>query len=123
MELTVATKVRLGTITSSPGRTPAPKRAKCKAAVPLDTARACFTPTNLAKRFSNSEVTSPMESQRDFRTRLTAFSSTEEISMSERRTFQFIGDCSGYSFSPLFPRRLAHKSFFFNLGKTSTALA
>src|SRR3989304_869375 len=103
MALTVATKVRLGTITSSPGRTLAAKRAKCRAAVPFETARACFTPINLANFFSNCEVTSPRESQRDLRTCWTALSSAEEISMSERRTFQFIRDYSGYDFSPLPP--------------------
>jgi len=42
----LATKVKAGTITSSPGRTPAALRATSSAAVPLDTATARLAPQN-----------------------------------------------------------------------------
>src|SRR5262245_47856038 len=50
-------------ITSSPGPTPSATRARCIAAVPDDTARACLAPTYSAKRRSSSAALGPVVSQ------------------------------------------------------------
>jgi hypothetical protein len=42
-----------GTITSWPGPMPRASRARCRAPVQLEVARACFIPTNRAKASSN----------------------------------------------------------------------
>ena len=47
----VATKVKLGSITSSPFLIPIAINAACNAAVPVLTAMACFTPANSANFF------------------------------------------------------------------------
>jgi len=57
--LAVATKVKSGTITSSPGPTPAANKAACNAAVPEFTAIACLTPINSANKRSNSLTLGP----------------------------------------------------------------
>src|SRR5581483_4545390 len=61
----VAANVNAGTITSSPGPTPAARYARCSAAVQLDTATACPAPTHSAKVRSNASVRGPMVSQPD----------------------------------------------------------
>jgi hypothetical protein len=54
-------EVREGTITSSPGPISSIARARCRAAVQLVIARACFAPILPAKLFSSSVVLSPIE--------------------------------------------------------------
>ena len=50
-------------ITSSPGPTPSATSARCIAAVPEETASACFAPTYSAKRRSSSAARGPVVSQ------------------------------------------------------------
>src|SRR5271166_2730858 len=59
----VAANVNEGTITSSPGPTPAARYARCRAAVQLDTAIAWRAPRCAAKASSNSAVRGPSVSQ------------------------------------------------------------
>ena len=61
--LAVATKLNEGTITSSPGPSPAARQIRCNPAVQLVTASACSTPTYSANRDSSSSVRGPMLSQ------------------------------------------------------------
>jgi hypothetical protein len=48
-------------MTSSPGFRPRPTNARCRAAVPLQVATACFTSQNPAKAFSNSLMKRPFD--------------------------------------------------------------
>ena len=57
--LAVATNVSVGTSTSSPGPTPSRSNASWSAAVPLDNAAACSTPTNVANSRSNASTCGP----------------------------------------------------------------
>ena len=57
--LAVATQVKAGTITSSPGPTPMIVMATCNAVVQFETATACFTPVNSANFRSNSATYGP----------------------------------------------------------------
>ena len=59
--LAVATKVSVGTSTSSPGSTPASSSATCSAAVPLTTATACLAPVNAARSASNRSTNLPTD--------------------------------------------------------------
>ena len=49
-------------ITSSPGPTPSASSDRCSAAVPLESAIACFAPVYAAKRSSSSAVRGPVVS-------------------------------------------------------------
>src|SRR5208337_459571 len=88
MALAVATKVRAGQRTSSPSLSPTDSQARCRAAVPLATAKACLTPKNSWNLCSNSAVLGPMESQPDLRTAVTASISSGPRVTSARGTFQ-----------------------------------
>src|SRR4051812_41999635 len=59
-------------ITSSPGPTPSATSARCIAAVPEETASACFAPTYSAKRRSSSAAFSAVVSQPERIVRATA---------------------------------------------------
>src|SRR4051794_37019120 len=59
----VAGQVSGVVITSSPGPIPSPTSARCIAAVPDETASACFAPTYAAKRRSSSSARGPVVSQ------------------------------------------------------------
>src|ERR687898_1479228 len=59
-------------ITSSPGPIPSATRVRCIAAVPEETASACFAPTYAAKRRSSSAEFGPVVSQPDRIVRVTA---------------------------------------------------
>ena len=59
--LTVATNVSAGTITSSPGPTPAASSARCSAAVPETALTALSAPWNRAKSASNSLTKRPLD--------------------------------------------------------------
>ena len=51
--------------TSSPGRTPATRRARCRAVVPLETAQAWGAPTKAANSRSNAATSGPWVTQPD----------------------------------------------------------
>src|SRR3954468_21622711 len=78
--LTVATKLSEGTITSSPGPSPAARQIRCNAAVQLVTASACSAPTYSENRDSSSSVRGPMLSQPERYTSATALISGSPIS-------------------------------------------
>src|SRR5436190_1025945 len=63
-------------ITSSPGPTPSATRARCIAAVPEETARACFAPTYSAKRRSSSAAFGPVVNHPDRIASVTAATSS-----------------------------------------------
>ena len=88
--LTLATKVRAGTITSSPGPTPAASSARCSAAVPLLTAATWRTPRYSLNASSNSAVRGPMVSQPELRQSSTASTSVSVGSTAVRGTVQVI---------------------------------
>src|SRR5450759_456100 len=90
MEFEVATKVKDGTITSSPALIPNTQWAICNAAVAFDTANACFTTRCSANSFSNCWVTGPIESHLDFNTLVTASISLSPKSMSDKGIFHSI---------------------------------
>jgi hypothetical protein len=71
----VAAKVSDGTITSSPGPTPAARYARWRAAVHEETATAWATPRCAANAASNSYVRGPSVSQPDSSTSITALTS------------------------------------------------
>src|SRR3989338_9640326 len=58
-QLAEAVKVRVGTMTSSPGPMPAAKQAAWRAAVPLETAVAYLAPTFWAIFDSNDSIVGP----------------------------------------------------------------
>ena len=86
----VATKVSDGTITSSPGPRPAARHIRCRAAVPLETAQACGTPTYSANAASNSDVRGPMLSQPERYVAATASMSASVTRTSASGTFQAV---------------------------------
>jgi hypothetical protein len=57
--LAVAAKVKVGTITSSPGPIPKANRPKCRADVPELRATQALPDTNFEKEFSNSATVLP----------------------------------------------------------------
>ena len=86
MAFTVATKVIDGTITSSPGPSPAARPCRCSAAVPLETATACAAPAYSANAASNSAMRGPMDSHPDRYVAAMASISASVISTSARGT-------------------------------------
>ena len=86
----VATKVSDGTITSSPGPRPAARHIRCRAAVPLETAQACGTPTYSANAASNSDVRGPMLSQPERYVAATDSMSASVTRTSASGTFQAV---------------------------------
>src|SRR3954466_14796373 len=74
-----ATKENGDVMTSSPAPTPAARSARCRPAVPLDTALACATPRRAAKRRSNSGTRGPSDSWPERRTSRTARSSASPM--------------------------------------------
>src|SRR3989338_7383616 len=68
MQLDEATKEKGDVIISSPGFMPAAIMAKCKPAVPLETAQAYLVPTFSAKLFSNALYCGPKLKFPEFKT-------------------------------------------------------
>ncbi len=85
--LAVATKLREGTIASSPGPRPTARQARCRATVALETASAWRVFTSPANSVSKAWVTAPMVSQRLRSTSCTAFSSASSKFKSAKGTF------------------------------------
>src|SRR3954465_13216231 len=79
-----ATNVNGGTITSSPGPTPAARYARWSAAVQLETATAWRPPTYSANTSSNSAVRGPMVSQPERRVSATAWRSSSSTRRSKK---------------------------------------
>ena len=78
-----ATKLSEGTITSSPGPHPQASSARWRAAVPLETARACRVPQKAAKACSNSCTCGPMLHQPDAMVLRAASTISESTTRSE----------------------------------------
>ena len=80
-----ATKVSDEQRTSSPGPTPARRRARWRAAVPEETATACFEPTSCAKSCSKASRLGPAGAiQLDWKASRTSSISVEPMSGGER---------------------------------------
>src|SRR3954463_1223653 len=79
----VAANVNGGTITSSPGPTPAARYARWSAAVQLETATAWRPPTYSANTSSNAAVRGPMVSQPERRVSATAWRSSSSTRRSK----------------------------------------
>ena len=80
----VATNVIDGTITSSPGPTPAARYARCSAAVHDEVAIACRTPRCSANASSNAWILGPIVSQPDRSASVTAAKSSSSSTRSNR---------------------------------------
>src|SRR4051812_36100866 len=88
MLFAAATKFNEGTTTSSPGPQSTAASARCSAAVPLATAKACSTPQNAAKDRSSSATRGPMLHHPERTTSSTAASSSSSTRTSASGTVQ-----------------------------------
>jgi hypothetical protein len=75
----VAVKVKVGTIASWPGPTPAARSARWRAAVPELTASACRTPISRPKSSSRRNARSPVVSHPERRVATTSATSSSPI--------------------------------------------
>jgi hypothetical protein len=78
--LAEATNEKGDVTTSSPSETPAARSARCRPAVPLDTALACVAPTRVPNADSNSSTRGPRDRRPERRTSSTAVSSASPMS-------------------------------------------